>query len=701
MTDAVELANSSGVPCGPLQVLRDALLCSERFSTSDGELLTATVLQAALAHSEELVDFLAEDPDARKMFFRTTGTGVVIFEAQTIVDTLSTSTFFKGCPTSFANKIALGAGGRLHGTNSPVVLHWPYREAVVAAGMKKEDEGSREEHLLHPVVDRGDIDQLFAPKAFRSATRYSVEDGGVQQVQANELRPDDNLIIHGNNLLALHTIAARFSGQVRLIYIDPPYRTGRDDFGYNDRFNHSTWLTFMRNRLEAAKKLLRPDGAIAVQCDWHEDGYLRVLMDEIFGPDRFVNRIVVKTANANGTKVTHTSRTILKLTDTILVYKAGTGLTVEQPAKTPKTEWDDEYNLLLDGLTKTARREIAALQDKESPDAQDLTSLRKILADVSVVPFDQSTHIVAVDDVVPTIHEWTRDNAWRLVRFNGSDVTAGFVNDATQDVGDGVLDAYLTDGRLTIVNAAKVRELRASSKQATKGMRLEMVFYDNNLDEYLGDLWTDISVAGGAREGGVELPGGKKPEKLLQRLITMFTRPGDLVLDYHLGSGTTAAVAHKLGRRYIGIEQLDYGNNSETARLSNVLLGDPTGISKSVGWQGGGSFVRAEVVPVVEALASQIADATADLDALFEAVQMDGWLTWRLAEDLRAGWHEWSADEKRGALHGALDWNNAFLTLSDAADPRWGLSDDDIAFSRSVQTPVPAQDSLLGTEDPA
>ena len=171
--------------------------------------------------------------------------------------------------TAFKNKIGLTADKRYLAKSKEVVLSWPYKDCVLEGGQEKEDE-KRKEIFHNEVLAPDEIDRLLEPKVFTNFKRINAK--GEHEV--SEIKPTDNLIIKGNNLLVLHSLKKRFAGKVKLIYIDPPYNTGNDEFKYNDSFNHSTWLTFMKNRLEIAKELLREDGVIFVQCDDNEQAYL-------------------------------------------------------------------------------------------------------------------------------------------------------------------------------------------------------------------------------------------------------------------------------------------------------------------------------------------------------------------------------------------------------------------------------------------
>ncbi len=213
---------------------------------------------------------------------------------------------YKNNYTDYPNKIGLFLN-----ESDDVVLSFPYKDCVLEAGMTKEDAKREKEYFLHQTRDEMDIATLFAPKALTNFKYISGNAGGGQDsvLEKNIENPDDiefwdengelkqNLLIKGNNLVALHSLEKRLAGKVKLIYIDPPYNTGNDGFSYFDRFNHASWLTFMKNRLEAARELLRDDGVIFVQCDDNEQAYLKVLMDEIFGRENFVNCIIPEMSN--------------------------------------------------------------------------------------------------------------------------------------------------------------------------------------------------------------------------------------------------------------------------------------------------------------------------------------------------------------------------------------------------------------------
>lgn len=202
--------------------------------------------------------------------------------------------------TKYPNKIGLFVN-----ESDEVILSFPYKDCVLEAGMTKENAKREQEYFLHEDRDKQDIDTLFAPKALTNFKKIDKNgETNIESADDIEFWDEDgnlqqNLLIKGNNLVALHSLSTRLAGKVKLIYIDPPYNTGNDGFSYNDRFAHSTWLTFMKNRLEEAKNLLADDGVIFVQCDDNEQAYLKVLMDEIFGRENFVSNIIWRKIEEN------------------------------------------------------------------------------------------------------------------------------------------------------------------------------------------------------------------------------------------------------------------------------------------------------------------------------------------------------------------------------------------------------------------
>ena len=195
-----------------------------------------------------------------------------------------------------------------------VVLDWPYKDCVLEGGQTKEDQ-KRSEIFWNQTLAADEIDRLLEPKVLTNFKKYTKD--GEQAVSTVSI--DDNLIIKGNNLLALHSLKQQYGGKVKLIYIDPPYNTGNDSFGYNDSFNHSTWLTFMKNRLEVARELLHDDGVIFVQCDDNEQAYLQLLLNDIF-KNNYLNTVIVKAKSSSGASGGGEDKKLKKNTEYIHIY---------------------------------------------------------------------------------------------------------------------------------------------------------------------------------------------------------------------------------------------------------------------------------------------------------------------------------------------------------------------------------------------
>ncbi|MCH2188816.1 site-specific DNA-methyltransferase, partial [Candidatus Gracilibacteria bacterium] len=275
--------------------LEQALKKDSRFISNDENqiLLKNVIRQAAEQLDEALILLLLDESSLREVFFKPIS-DVIVFDSEKFITFLNNKEFLPDSYTAFKNKVGLSnTAGDYLSDSDEVVLSFPYKDCVLAGGQDKEDT-KRQEVFYNEVLGRDEIDRLLDPKTFTNFKKYTTE--GQEKLDGFTRGDDrvikDNLIIKGNNLLALHSLKKEFAGKVKLIYIDPPYNTGNDSFNYNDRFNHSTWLTFMKNRLEVARELLRDDGVIFVQCDDNEQAYLKVLMDDIF-KGNFIETITV------------------------------------------------------------------------------------------------------------------------------------------------------------------------------------------------------------------------------------------------------------------------------------------------------------------------------------------------------------------------------------------------------------------------
>ena len=294
-----------------------------------GELIPAAIRDHAWQLNHDLIQLLLTDADIKAAFFEEID-GHWVFNHNTFIDYITDKNFLANSYTRFRNKIGLNIEGKFLRERGEVSLVWPYKDCVLEGGQTKEEE-KRKEIFFNETLAQDEINQMFDPKVLTNWKRHTVEgEQDVTEVQRDEngiIR--ENLIVKGNNLIALHTLKQQFHGQVKLIYIDPPYNTGSDSFGYNDNFNHSGWLTFMRNRLEVAKELLTDDGVFFASCDDNEQAYLKVLMDEVFGSDNFVTNFAVIRAEGGGL-----AKQVVKGHDYLLTYAKNIGNF--EPLRRPK-----------------------------------------------------------------------------------------------------------------------------------------------------------------------------------------------------------------------------------------------------------------------------------------------------------------------------------------------------------------------------
>ena len=255
-----------------------------RFVDDEGELIKAAVIDRVWKVDHDLVRLLLSDEDIKAKFFDEIEEHW-IFNFNTFIKYISNESFLPNSYTRFRNKIGLDVKDKFLQERGEVSLVWPYKDCVLEGGQRKEKE-KRQEVFFNEILAQDEINRLFDPKVLTGWKRYTVD--GEQKVtdikRADNGTIQENLLIKGNNLLALHTLKTQFRRKIKLIYIDPPYNpdSPSNTFTYNNNFNHSSWLTFMKNRLEVAKELLTKDGVLIVAIDENEWAYLSVLLMELF-----------------------------------------------------------------------------------------------------------------------------------------------------------------------------------------------------------------------------------------------------------------------------------------------------------------------------------------------------------------------------------------------------------------------------------
>ncbi|TQC54697.1 site-specific DNA-methyltransferase [Mycoplasmopsis cynos] len=544
-----------------LELVAELLKTESKYISEDGNLLKATVYADVMTMDERLLTLLLSDENIKNIFFKNVN-GTLVFDKQKFAWFIESKEFLPDSYTRYTNKIGLTHNGEFISKSNDVVLDFPYKDCVLEGGQDKDDQ-KRKEIFYNETIASDEINRMLAPKVFTNAKRYT-KDRIEENITFNE---DDNLIIKGNNLIALSSLLKRYEGKVKCIYIDPPYNTGSDSFGYNDSFNRSTWLTFMKNRLEFAKKLLSEDGAIYVQLDYHQVHYAKILMDSIFGEENFEREIVWRIGWISGYK--SVDNNWIRNHDTILFYSKNT----------------NQLDFIKNYIPSSEFKSIA-------------------ISNAERYPIEDVWNGSEYDDL----------NSIAIVSFSGETVS-------------------------------------------------KMLEKDDEVK-------------------------GQKSEKLIERIFKAHTKKGDLVLDFFLGSGTSAAVAHKMGLKYIGIEQLNKHIDISFRRLNKVLQGEQSGTSKRNNWQGGGSFVYCELLENANTLITKVQEATeANISQIKESIYSDNgiipYITKDELESVDEEFEKLSLEEKKVTLIKLIDKNKLYVNFSDMEDKTFNVSEKDKVFTKS------------------
>ncbi len=395
---------------------------------------------------------------------------------------------------------------------------------------------------------------------------------------------NENMLIHGDNLIALQALYQDFHEQIKCIYIDPPFNTGAridaegEEVGYDDGIEHSIWLQMMRDRLSVMYGLLHEEGAIIVHLDDREFAYCKIIMDEIFGRENYINTITMTTNEPSGFKATGSK--IFSTSNFLLVYGKNKSKTLINKIYLEK-QYDPAYSMYFTEFGEDYRswrwlplREVVAKQHGYSSAKEAISKMgRKIVTcwaeEFALEHYDRVFRTAAIGGGAKRKRQETidrsKDNKNVIMVHPDEDVE----------------DFYILNGEQILFYKDRF--------QPVNGKQIPT--------QTVTDVWTDIAWTGIASEGGVIFKNSKKPEALIERILRIFSNPGDLVLDSFLGSGTTAAVAHKMGRRWIGVEMATHCYSHCKKRLDRVVDGEQGGISKELGWKGGGGYRFYELAP--------------------------------------------------------------------------------------------------------
>ena len=620
-----------------------------RFTAQDGTFLRNAVYEAAMGLDADLLRLLLKNPETKARFFQEAD-GFLIFDKAGFAWAINNRQFLPDSYTRFKNKIGLAGGDEsLLSSSDRVCLVFPYKDCVLEGGQTKEDQ-KRQEIFYNELLAPDEIDRLLEPKAFTEAKKYTA-DG---ETPVTEFSEDDNLIIKGNNLLGIYSILPRFENRIRCIFIDPPYfflaAKPSDTFSYNSNFKLSTWLVFLKNRLQAAHRLLAPDGVLFMSISDEGAHYLKVMTDEIFSMENFIADVTWESR-----KSVSSDGLFSQNSNHILVY-------AKDAARIDKSQFrlalDPESFRYDDGDGKGPYR----LEPFDAP------NVRPNLTYPIVNPNTGETYLPP------------KGRCWRTEQ--------------------GTYERLLAEGRIRFgadgTARPQLKTWYSEAKSQGKGKAGSTIWHD--VQQSI--LWQELDANTNATKDQMALFGSSvftnpKPEDLVRRALELSTREGDWVLDFFMGSATTQAAALKMNRHFIGLEQMDYIHTVSIPRLIKVMQGEQTGISKDVRWQGGGSFVYCELARLNQRFADEIQTAkdSFSLKKLYEAMERSGFLTCRIdPETLKEGAGDFAAltleDQKRFLME-LLDKNLLYVNLCDLEDSEFQLSKEDKAFTGSFYRLTP------------
>jgi len=637
------------------QIIIDVLKSDDRLWNEDKTDLNQTLLLDLVENiDEKLIELLLQEKELRDKFFVKIK-DVYVFKTNDFRFFIEENKVDNSY-TQYKNRIGLTDGKRFLKDTNDVVLNWPYKDCVLEGGQSTEEgldtyfeysektksyeekQAKRKEIFFNSVLAHDEIDRLFDHKALTNWKRFTKD--GEQEV--GEIKRDEdgtireNLIIKGNNLLALHSLKKQFAGKVKLIYIDPPYNTGNDEFKYNDNFNHSTWLTFMKNRLEIARELLRDDGVIFVQCDDNEQAYLKVLMDEVFGRENSES-VIWKKIDPKYDK--NTNAKIVKRTKRIHEYihigfKNKNSTEFGKIKKLPN--WKNEYNNIDNDPRGNYKQGIISFE--EGHKKEDKTS--EYYYTITLPSGREMTrHFFVLKD---EFEELLKDNRIYFPK-NGDGVPALkiFENEKKDFFFETILEG--------------VGSLNSAKKEIAE-------LYNCKEDEIPFDT--------------------PKPALLLQEIFRAVTNKDDIVLDFHAGSGTTAHAILELNkeddgnRKFIMIEQMDYINTVTCPRVQKVM--EKENID--------GSFIYFELAKWNGTAKEKILECESleKLEKFFDEMYEKYFLNYNLkikefGEKVlqEENFRNLSLDEQKKIFVAMLDNNQMYVNKTEMTDKKFGISEED------------------------
>ncbi len=625
------------------------LKTDSRFIDDEGELVKAAIIDRAWQIDRALVRLLLRKPDIKAKFFDEIE-GHYIFNTNSFIDYISDKNFLANSYTRFRNKIGLNIEDKFLPERGEVSLVWPYKDCVLEGGQTKEAE-KRKEIFFNAILAQDEIDRLFAPKVLTGWKRHTVD--GEQKV--TEIKRDvngvirENLLIKGNNLLALHTLKTQCRGKVKLIYIDPPYNpdSPSNTFAYNNSFNHSSWLTFMKNRLEVAKELLTKDGALIIAIDENEQAYLSVLLMEVFSEyEIHCITVIHNPRGIQGTNFSYTHEYVL------FVIPQGKKVIGDRKIPPEEVTWANFRNWGGESRRENAKNCFYPIIVEEGK----VVGFGDVL-DSDEHPFAQTTPQGKRDFVYP-IDPNMIERKWRYARQSVDEVKH-------------------------LLRAKKTKtgyEIEIGKDFGVYRTVWEDSRYDANIygTQIVKSLVPDCDFA---------FP--KSLWNVYDCLYSVVANDKDaIVLDFFGGSGTTAHAVLELNkdggnRKFIICEQMHYVETVTKERIKKVIEQNNKG-----------DFIYCELMPYNQAFIDklQASQSSEELVKLWRDIAANSFLNWyvnaKIPEDAVAnfiaiGQGENGLEKQKKLLTELLDKNQLYVNFSEIEDEDFGVSGEDKALNRA------------------
>lgn len=621
--------------------LETLLRKDSKYCMDDGVLIKNKIVEDALNLQPELLKYLLSHDGLKKYFFSEVE-GILVFDKMKFQQFVMNKSFLPNSYTAFKNKIGLTTDdGRFISESQEVVLAWPYKDCMLEGGQTKE-EANRNEVFWSEILAPDEITRLSEPKVLTGFKRYD-KDG---ENTAFQLLPTDNLLIKGNNLLALYSLKERFASKVKMIYIDPPYYFSKnkpgDSFCYNSNFKLSTWLVFMRDRLKVANELLSDDGVLL--CHIKEDAihWLKVLMEELFGVENFVETFIWRNTD-NPDSLSNKSRSAV------------------------------EYIICFEKRKNASREYIGkGTENGDVPLLNTGNNVHELRFPPNTIRFNipDGTYPAGQPDRVELVTEVKVSN-----RQNANEV----VLKGEFKWGQQMLDDEIATGTFFLVKSNKF-SIRFQRPAGTS-MAPEKYFDEQYLSKAIG-VGTNEDASTHLKNMGINFS-YSKPESVVAYFVRAVTKENDWVMDFFVGSGTTAAVALKMKRRFIAVDQMDYIGTETLKRLQNVIEGEQGGISQAVGWHGGGSFVYCELAKSNALFMDKInaAKTVQELKVIWSQMQTFSGLNYKIdissINENATEFNALSLEDQKRFLIKCLDKNLLYIPLSDMESEEYTISESD------------------------